>query len=636
MTVFSDSLHSWLDALGLRGDGAHLLWKEPGAPVFAAPQGDDAAASDAETAQAPLAMGALRSEAADPAAAFSAWAAAFWAEASEAMAAADDAGWLDGALEQPSLFQNDPFWFTLPAPEGARPAASFSTQDIGGVVPASGDSETTTLVFDRDLRRLEEYIDGVRIGPSGAAASDYTDVALGAAYGDSGFDALNYFVFTAIDSADDVPFVDHVAHTHLYGVAVQDAGDEGLAIRSIEGDETLSVAFTGLGDAYATDAQISIMRLVSDPTGDGAEFAHEPHIEKGGSVTLEAYRSGSRVASETYSFTERYPVIDYDPGAPFDEIRLSAGDAQSYFRLGRLEVTMTGGGAAQSQSSGYQASDFTGAGQMVVVIDTGWSETYQGADETPIYDYDFRSTLAGGEDGDARSANDHGARVTQVLYQEAPGIDTIHLKIFPEDGSAYVSDAEAALQWVIDHADQYDVAAVNLSFGGGSYTEATGSALSDELEALKSLGVITVAAAGNDGELSVTTPAADANVLAVSFTDQNGDAISSAAQHHPDMTDIFAIGEWVKIGAEDGSSGYSSGSSFAAPAVTAAAARVQEAADAVLGRSLSQDEFVDLIQTTGDPINGSDAYGDPAGYVSLDADAAVQYLIDNTGEFLFA
>ena len=58
---------------------------------------------------------------------------------------------------------------------------------------------------------------------------------------------------------------------------------------------------------------------------------------------------------------------------------------------------------------------------------------------------------------------------------------------------------EEALQWVIQNAATYNVAAINMSIGDGlNWGESVGLyGLADELAVLASLGVITVSAAGN-------------------------------------------------------------------------------------------------------------------------------------------
>ena len=60
-------------------------------------------------------------------------------------------------------------------------------------------------------------------------------------------------------------------------------------------------------------------------------------------------------------------------------------------------------------------------------------------------------------------------------------------------------EVAATLQWVIDNANAYGVAVVNLSIGYGDFSPPTQTQLSDELSAIKAAGVFTAVSSGNDG-----------------------------------------------------------------------------------------------------------------------------------------
>src|SRR4030095_13962626 len=98
-------------------------------------------------------------------------------------------------------------------------------------------------------------------------------------------------------------------------------------------------------------------------------------------------------------------------------------------------------------------------------------------------------------------------------------------------GSAYIDNIEKALRWVIDHRDQYNIVAVNLSLGYGNYTSpVTRDPYSDELQELHDEGVFIAAASGNDGvpasgEPTIIYPAADPNVFAIGSLHASGDIV---------------------------------------------------------------------------------------------------------------
>ena len=109
----------------------------------------------------------------------------------------------------------------------------------------------------------------------------------------------------------------------------------------------------------------------------------------------------------------------------------------------------------------------------------------------------------------------------------APKVDLINLKISNDLGLAYESDSVAALQWVYDNKETYNIRVVNLSIQSTvpqSYHE---SALDAAAEILWFNGVVVVAAAGNSQEENgfnsiEAAPGNDPFIITVGAVDQNG------------------------------------------------------------------------------------------------------------------
>ncbi|MFC5355282.1 carbohydrate-binding domain-containing protein [Azospirillum himalayense] len=249
----------------------------------------------------------------------------------------------------------------------------------------------------------------------------------------------------------------------------------------------------------------------------------------------------------------------------------------------------------------------------VVVIDSGLSSAWNTG--RLVYQHDFY-----GNDNDVMvaNANTHGALVTAEILENAPDVGIIALKVMPDDGSgASETNIEKALQWVVANADAYNITAVNLSLGGGAQTTAATTSISDELATLAAKRVLTVAAAGNSGDggatQSVSSYSADVNQICVSASTGDG-AFPSWAQRSPSLTDVCADGTDVRITNLSGVTYTANGSSFAAPAVTAAVAKAQQAWVEQTGTRLTQGEFLDLARGTGKAMG-------TAGYFELDTDA---------------
>ncbi|MGF1658725.1 MAG: S8 family serine peptidase [Rubrimonas sp.] len=295
-----------------------------------------------------------------------------------------------------------------------------------------------------------------------------------------------------------------------------------------------------------------------------------------------------------------------------------------------LRVRFTSAVAARAQRA--DADDFTGDGKAIVVIDTGWSPFYDRSNT--VFSYDF----SGRNDADAsvRTLYSHGSWVAEVATGVAEDADIIHLKVFDDAGrGASTRDIEEALRWTIRNVDGFDVVAVNLSLGFGNATSATRTHLSDEFAALDRMGVFVSVAAGNDGQRyknGVNVLAADPSVVGVSAT-TSADRFASWSQKHAAMTDIAALGDRVYVESTVGAAFLVSGTSFAAPYVSGAVARIQEAAEHVFGRGAQlQDEAVlGILRASGDRVVGaSKSWG---GAVVADADAAVDWFLDHASAY---
>jgi hypothetical protein len=301
-------------------------------------------------------------------------------------------------------------------------------------------------------------------------------------------------------------------------------------------------------------------------------------------------------------------------------------DAPDALEAMRLKATFS---AISAKAARFDAGAFTGKGKAVVVIDDGFSWRYD--QKATVYAFDF----SGRNDPVASgwSLNSHGSWVAQTALKAAPGINVIHLKVFPDGGGgASIFDIEEALQWVVRNAKAWDVAAVNLSLGFGNTARDTRTILSDEFAALDRIGVVSVVAAGNAHNPrahGVNVLAADPSVVAVSATDSL-DRFASFSQRHPGQTDIAALGVGVGVQTIDGLRGFVSGTSFAAPYVSGAVAVLQEASEVVLGRSLSRGEVTHILQASGDAVRGAPK---APGYKVADVDAAVDYFLANAASF---
>lgn len=272
---------------------------------------------------------------------------------------------------------------------------------------------------------------------------------------------------------------------------------------------------------------------------------------------------------------------------------------------------------------------FDGTGETVIVIDDGWNPAYDQSATRIWASRDF----AGGGDRDASTLADHGSQVAARVLDAAPGAQIVHLKVFPDTGAgATLFDVEEALAFALRLAGRIDVAAVNMSLGYGNATGPVDSILTDEIAALTGAGTAVTVSAGNLGASfaeGVNRLAAEPGAWGISATTASG-GFAGFSQRDPALTDLAAPGERVGVETADGTRIEVSGTSFAAPAVAGIVARLQQAAESLLGGRLEGPALLEILQESGQPLAGE---ADHPGWREADGDAALAWLVEHAADY---
>ncbi|WP_188191540.1 S8 family peptidase [Nonomuraea sp. SYSU D8015] len=168
---------------------------------------------------------------------------------------------------------------------------------------------------------------------------------------------------------------------------------------------------------------------------------------------------------------------------------------------------------------------------------------------------------------------------------------------------AYDSSILTGMAYADLLADQYNLASVNLSLGGGKYDTACdagdGADFKAEVDKLLAKGVATVVASGNNGyDAAVSWPACVSNAVAVGATDKQ-DAVASFSNRGA-LLDVFAPGMAIKAAVVDDTYGSLSGTSMATPHVAGAFALLHQKRPRA-----DVDRLLEALKRTGKPI----AYG---------------------------
>ena len=206
-----------------------------------------------------------------------------------------------------------------------------------------------------------------------------------------------------------------------------------------------------------------------------------------------------------------------------------------------------------------------GAGVKVAVIDTGIDLIHPAfagklAPRSEWKDFVDGDTYPQEVRGDNYG---HGTGVADIIVQVAPNVTILPIRVLGPDGSGDTTDVVAA----IDHAIRVGADIINLSLG----TEGEEKALKELVKYAKKQDVLLVASAGNNGQNNILYPARHKDEV-ISIGSVNAyDELSEFSAYGKTMS-VMAPGEQIYTAAPDQAVAYWSGTSFAAPIVTGAAA----------------------------------------------------------------
>ncbi|HMH08956.1 MAG TPA: S8 family serine peptidase [Terriglobales bacterium] len=248
----------------------------------------------------------------------------------------------------------------------------------------------------------------------------------------------------------------------------------------------------------------------------------------------------------------------------------------------------------------HTAFNTAGANVIVAVIDTGVDPTHPVLKNSLVTGYDFtRGTSGGSEDADVSqstvavldhrtpakvnqstvavleqssvavldgpqyAAFGHGTMVSGIVHLVAPQAKIMPLKAFHADGTGYNSDILNAIYYAVNHGAKV----INMSF---SYSNSS-QELTNAVNYANSMGVVCVAAAGNDGQRATVYPAALKNVIDVASAGDN-DIRSTFSNYGAPPVWLTAPGEGIMTTYPYGTWAAGWGTSFSAPLVSGATA----------------------------------------------------------------
>ncbi|MDJ0904510.1 MAG: S8 family peptidase [Woeseiaceae bacterium] len=151
-------------------------------------------------------------------------------------------------------------------------------------------------------------------------------------------------------------------------------------------------------------------------------------------------------------------------------------------------------------------------------------------------DVEIDGELSGVEYNSLRDGYGHGTHVAGILSATgkssggkytamATGANILSLQVLDDNGLGQTSDVIAALDWLLQYGQYFDIDVVNMSLGKPVTESNTTDPLVLAVEALWDSGMVVVVAAGNqgnDGYFTVTSPGNSRKVITVGSLTDNG------------------------------------------------------------------------------------------------------------------
>ncbi|NNE07381.1 MAG: S8 family serine peptidase [Gemmatimonadetes bacterium] len=263
----------------------------------------------------------------------------------------------------------------------------------------------------------------------------------------------------------------------------------------------------------------------------------------------------------------------------------------------------------------------TGQGVRIALLDTGIDPSHPVFQGKLIAGYDFvdddadPSEIATGVDEDGDGLTDegfgHGTMVAGVIAASVPDAEILPIRVLDDEGSGTL----ASLIRGIDYAVSRGAQIINMSVGLAFESEPLENAVSDAEDA----GALLVAAAGNENTPTEIYPASFGQVLSVTALDSND--VKASFSSYNEEVDVAAPGDGIYSTYPGGTYARGSGTSFAAPFVTGAAALLFSAGTPGEPGDLAQ-SLTDSVVVV-DSLAGNAPFAGNLGQGRLDVESAL-------------
>lgn len=350
-----------------------------------------------------------------------------------------------------------------------------------------------------------------------------------------------------------------------------------------------------------------------------------------------------------------------------DQLRSPAPDSQPAGEMrddGRKPPALSDSTVLIGADQAWRAG-FDGTGWYVAVLDTGIRSSHQMFGGKAIVEQCYSANAhcpngqksmsgagAAAHYGPGYTGWDHGTHVSGIAagnshlnaYGVARGAGIIAVQVFSKFTAAecqqstpcvlsWDSDQVKGLEFVYARRAELPIASVNMSLGGGQYSNFCNSEPQRAAIAnLYAVGIATAIASGNDGYCGyISAPACIGNAIAVGATNKF-DQEASFSNWHPNLVELFAPGASILSSTGTSDASYSSwnGTSMATPHVAGAFAVLRQ-----LAPSAPLDELYNNLVLTGHSVAsrcGTGAKPRIAVFAALERMSAIKPPLQFTGQ----
>ncbi|MBU3740675.1 MAG: serine protease [Candidatus Kapabacteria bacterium] len=124
----------------------------------------------------------------------------------------------------------------------------------------------------------------------------------------------------------------------------------------------------------------------------------------------------------------------------------------------------------------------------------------------------------------------------------APEAHLVLIRTMHENGRIPTETIVRALDWLKDHAREYQVRVVNISVYADEIDQSTAHPVTQRVEQLTAMGIVVVAAAGNNSSAAIRPPASAPSAITVGGLDDNNSLFVDEARLYDSTFGITALG----------------------------------------------------------------------------------------------